>query len=429
MSDSILGQARRGPFEQLPDLVVPRIRARVLEALSELEWGVVELHDASGYRRLGSERNAGPRVRVAVHDHDFYAYTGLGGSVGAGHSYFLGLWDTDALVDLVRILVRNRGALASMDGGVARLGRPLYRWFHRRRANSRERARENVAAHYDLGNAFFELLLDSTLSYSSAVYPHPDADLETAQRHKMELVCRKLDLRPGDRLLEIGSGWGALAVHAAERYGARVTTTTLSPAQREVACERVRRAGLEDRVEVLRADYRELRGRYDKLVSIEMIEAVGHEYLPAYFECVERLLEPDGLALIQAITIEDQSYESYTKGIDFIRRFVFPGGCLPALSVMLEVLRERTAMRVLHVEELGEHYARTLAAWRARFESNADAIRRLGYDEAFLRLWRFYLAYCEGGFLERGIGDVQLLLERRLGRHRVPATRLPDTHA
>jgi cyclopropane-fatty-acyl-phospholipid synthase len=425
MAENIVAEARRGWFAYVPDRVARRIRSRLLTALESVRWGCIELSDSSGSRLLGSRGNPGPRVSVQVHDLDFYAYAGLGGSTGAGQSYFLGLWDTSDLVDLVRILVRNRDTLDQMDGGLALIGQPLYRWFHRQRENSLSGSRSNIAAHYDLGNDFFTVMLDPTMMYSSGIYPSQDATLEEAQRHKLDVICDKLKLTPDTHLLEIGTGWGGLAVHAAERHGCRVTTTTISREQRDYAVARVRSAGLEDRVEVLFQDYRELRGRYDRVVSVEMIEAVGDRYFDLYFERIDQLLANDGMALIQAITIEDQRYESYRRSVDFIKRFVFPGGCLPSVSVMLDSVRRRTSLRVRHLEDIGDHYARTLADWQQQINKRADELLTMGYDATFLRLWRFYLAYCQGGFIERSIGDVQLLLEKPDCRQPAPAVGAP----
>jgi cyclopropane-fatty-acyl-phospholipid synthase len=419
MAESITRDTRRGWFEHVPARLLRGIRGRLLESLQDIRWGRIELHDRHGSHTLGDRANPGPAVTVRVHDPDFYAYAGLGGSVGAGQSYFLGLWDASDLVDVVRILARNRDALDRMDGGLALISQPLYRWFHRRRENSVRGSRANIAAHYDLGNDFFGVMLDPTMMYSAAIYPTPEASLEAAQQHKLDVICRKLHLSPDVHLLEIGTGWGGLAIHAASRYGCRVTTTTISRAQYEHALARVHAAGLADRVTVLSTDYRELTGRYDRLVSIEMIEAVGAQYFDRYFERIDELLTDDGLALIQAITIEDQRYESYRRSVDFINRFIFPGGCLPSVSVMLDCVRRRTALRVRHLEDIGAHYARTLTDWQRRVDARADELLAMGYDRTFLRLWRFYLAYCIGGFMERSIGDVQLLLEK-------PGCRLPS---
>ncbi len=420
MAESIIDHARGRLPRWLPRGLVPEIRARFLRGLDDLNWGCIRMSDPRGERMLGVPSNPGPKVEVTIHDLDFYVYAGLGGSVGAGQSYFLGLWDTDELVNLVRIMVRNRDLLDGMDGGLARIGQPLYQWFHRRRENSLGGSRANIAAHYDLGNDFFELMLDPSMMYSAGVYPTADASLDEAQIHKLDIICDKLELTAAVHLLEIGTGWGGLAIHAARRHGCRVTTTTISKEQYDYALARVRAAGLEDRIEILCEDYRSLRGRYDRIVSVEMIEAVGDRYFDHYFQRLEDLLTDDGMVLIQAITIEDQRYERYRKSVDFIKRFVFPGGCLPSVWAMLDSARRKTSLRVRHLEDIGEHYARTLADWRAACEARASELLALGYDETFQRLWRFYLAYCEGGFLERAIGDVQILFEKPGSRWATP---------
>jgi cyclopropane-fatty-acyl-phospholipid synthase len=425
MAENILAEARRGWFERVPGRAVEFIRRRLLTGLAQIRWGCIDITDPLGTHLLGSRDNPGPHVSVQIHDLDFYAYAGLGGSTGAGQSYFLGLWDTPELVDLVRILVRNRDTLDQMDGGLALIGQPIYRWFHHRRENSLAGSRSNIAAHYDLGNDFFTVMLDPSMMYSSGIYPSQNATLDVAQRHKLDVICDKLMLSADTHLLEIGTGWGGLAVHAAQRHGCRVTTTTISREQRDYAVARVRAAGLEDRIDVLFQDYRELRGRYDRVVSVEMIEAVGDRYFDLYFERIEQLLVDDGMALIQAITIEDQRYESYRRSVDFIKRFVFPGGCLPSVSVMLDSIRRRTSLRVRHLEDIGDHYARTLADWQQQINKRTDDLLMMGYDATFQRLWRFYLAYCQGGFIERSIGDVQLLLEKPYCRQPSPVVGAP----
>jgi cyclopropane-fatty-acyl-phospholipid synthase len=409
-------------FSAVPERVLRRIRAHLLDVLDRIEWGSIQLRDALGSRTLGAATAVGPRVEVDVHDLEFYAHAGLGGSTGAGQSYFMGLWDTDQLVDVVRILVRNAAILERMDSGLARIGAPLWQWYHRRRENTLQGSRNNISAHYDLGNDFFEVMLDPTMMYSSAIYPDASADLETAQRHRLDVICDKLALGPENHLLEIGTGWGGLAIHAASRHGCRVTTTTISRAQHDYAVHRVAAAGLSDLIDVRFDDYRELTGQYDRLVSVEMIEAVGHRQFPTYFATLDRLLTADGLALLQAITIEDQRYAAYRDSVDFIQRFVFPGGCLPSLGVMLDCIRDHTTLKVRHVEDIGDHYARTLMDWQTRVDVGSNKLNALGYDQTFLRLWRFYLAYCTGGFMERSIGDVQLLLQKPLCRVTTPVS-------
>jgi cyclopropane-fatty-acyl-phospholipid synthase len=388
------------------------LRNRVVGALSALRQGQLRLVDAEGSVLLGTADGPDPlHVTLTVHDADFYRQVALHGSVGAGESYMDGQWSSDDLVGLVRLLVRNRDLLDGMEGGLARLGGWALRAWHALRRNTRSGSRRNIAAHYDLGNSLFRLFLDNEMMYSSAMFA-PGDTLDQASLRKLDRICAKLQLQPTDHLLEIGTGWGGMALHAARRYSCRVTTTTISREQHALATERVARAGLADRVTVLLEDYRELRGRHDKLVSIEMIEAIGHQYLDTYFARCAALLEPRGLALVQAITIEDHRYAQALRSVDFIKRHVFPGSFIPCVSAMTDSAARAGRLRLLNLEDFGPSYAETLRHWRLRFLGRLDAVRALGYDERFVRMWEFYLCYCEGGFLERSISDVQLLLAR-----------------
>jgi cyclopropane-fatty-acyl-phospholipid synthase len=387
------------------------LRERVLGQLRALGEGHVVLSDACGVVELGTATQGAP-VHIWVTDAAFYRAVAAGGSVGAGEAYMAGYWSCDDLVGLVRLLVRNRDLLDGMEQGWARLGGWLLRGWHWLRRNTQAGSRRNIAAHYDLGNEFFSLFLSSDLMYSSAYWVGERDDLNAASRRKLELICQKLRLTPEDHLVEIGSGWGALAVYAATHYGCRVTTTTISVEQYAATCGRVASAGLGDRVTVLLEDYRNLGGTYDKLVSIEMIEAVGADYLESYFTQVGKLLKPAGLALIQAITIEDHRYTQALRAVDFIKRHVFPGSFIPSIEALLVAKTRASDLALLHLEDFGISYARTLAAWRERFMARLGEVKALGFDESFTRLWEFYLAYCEGGFRERSIGVAHLLLAK-----------------
>jgi cyclopropane-fatty-acyl-phospholipid synthase len=387
------------------------LRQYVLRQLDALAGANVELTDACGTVVLGKP-NGQPLVRVCVTSPAFYQAVAAGGSVGAGEAYMAGQWHCDDLVALVRTLVRNRDVLDGMETGLARLGGWALRRWHAFRRNTEAGSRRNISAHYDLGNRFFSLFLSSDMMYSSAYWQGAHDTLEVASRRKLQVICQKLKLSPRDHLLEIGTGWGALAVHAAVHHGCRVTTTTISQEQYLAANERVTRAGVADRVTVLLEDYRNLTGVYDKLVSIEMIEAVGADYLDGYFAQVGQLLKPDGLALIQAITIEDHRYRQALRAVDFIKRHVFPGSFIPSIEAMLRAKARTTDLGLVALEDFGDSYARTLAAWRLGFKSKVAQVRALGFDERFIRLWDFYLAYCEGGFRERAIGVAHLLLAK-----------------
>ena len=350
-----------------------------------------------------------PRARIEVHRPAFYRRVVLGGALGAAESYMDGDWDCDDLVALVRLVAHSRHSQHAVDGQRGQIASCIDRWQHHRRRNTRRGSASNIAAHYDLGNEFFRLFLDERMMYSCALYEHASASLDAASTAKLDLLCRRLRLGPGDHLLEIGGGWGGLAVYAAKRHGCRVTTATLSPAQHAHTVSLVRKQGLEDRVEVLLRDYRDLDGQFDKLVSVEMIEAVGHRFLPDYFRACARLLKPDGLLALQAITIRDQRYRQALRHVDFIKKYIFPGGFIPCVSVLVESAARQCDAVLVHLDDLGQDYAHTLRAWRTRFDAQAEAIESLGFDERFQRMWRFYFCYCEGGFLERAISDVQML--------------------
>jgi cyclopropane-fatty-acyl-phospholipid synthase len=376
----------------------------------------------------GSERHtfgeatgpSAPRVRLEVRSPGFYRAL-LRGSVGLCESYMDGLWECEDLVGLTRIAALNVHALDDLRRALAPVLIPVQRWMRWLRSNTIDRSRRQIAAHYDLGNDLFGLFLDRTMMYSCAVFDSPQATLEEASLAKLERVCAKLALDPTDHVLEIGTGWGGFAVYAAERYGCRVTTTTISREQHAYATERVRTAGLEDRVAVLLEDYRDLDGHYDKLVSIEMIEAVGWRNFPTYFRRCSELLAADGAMLLQAIVIDDRAYQVEKGGKSFINTYIFPGGCLPSLEVISRQLARVTDLRQVHMEDITAHYATTLAHWRARFLAASGRLAELGYDERFRRLWHLYLSYCEGGFRERRIQDVQILLAKPGYRAEPPA--------
>ncbi|NNJ63981.1 MAG: class I SAM-dependent methyltransferase [Xanthomonadales bacterium] len=384
-------------------------RRAVLKQLTDLEFGTLVLSEGGDERAFG---NGDPEVRIRVADPRFYSEIAFGGSIGGGEAYMYGYWDCDDLVELVRLLLRNREVLDGMETGVARFTAPLQKLFHWINRNTHEGARRNISAHYDLGNEFFALWLDETMMYSAAIFTRPDMGLHEAQLARLDHICRKLDLSEKDHVVEIGTGWGGFAIHAARNYGCRVTTTTISAEQYAEARRRVKEAGLQDRITLLQDDFRDLEGRFDKLVSIEMIEAIDHGLFGPYFRKCSELLKPDGAMLIQAITIADQRYEAYRKSIDFIQRYIFPGSGLPSSAVMTDTVASETDMRLLDLEDIGLHYATTLRHWRRNFFQRLPEIRRMGYSEAFIRMWEYYLTYCEGAFLERAISDLQIVFAR-----------------
>jgi cyclopropane-fatty-acyl-phospholipid synthase len=398
-------------------------RRAVQTRLAGLQHGALTLTDGERVAHHGKSTACCPlSVNVRVHDPRFYSEIAFGGSIGAGEAFMQGYWSVDDLTALMRILLQNRGVLDGMEGGVARLTAPLQKALHWAARNTHTGSRRNIAAHYDLGNDFFRLFLDPTLMYSSAVFERAGMTLEEASLAKLDRICRKLDLSPGDQVLEIGTGWGGFALHAAQHYGCRVTTTTISRQQHQLARERIDAADLGGRITLLLEDYRDLSGSYDKLVSIEMIEAVGHHYYDAYFRKCGELLKPDGMMLLQAITIADQRYDAARKSVDFIQRHIFPGSCIPSVTVMADAIARATDMKLFHLEDIGPHYATTLERWRENLFGNLEQVRALGYAEEFIRMWEFYFCYCEAGFLERAIGDVQMLLVKPGAR---PQAHLP----
>jgi len=388
-------------------------RALLVGALGRLELGEVRLIDADGDRRFGRRSARCPlSVTLRVHHPAAYADIALSGSVGAGEAYIRGHWTCDSLTDLVRIMILNRHVLDGLEGRFARLRRPMLKAFHFLNRNSRAGSARNIAAHYDLGNELYALMLDETMAYSCGIFEQEGATLAQASRAKFDAVCGKLALSGADHLLEIGTGWGGLALHAARHYGCRVTTTTISRAQYEFARERIAAAGLADRDTLLLEDYRDLKGSYDKLVSIEMVEAVGAGYLDTFFGRCSALLADQGAMLLQAITIQDQFYETALGQVDYIQRFIFPGSFIPSITALTQSVCRATDLKLFHLEDIGPHYARTLAAWRRNFFDRLPAVRALGYPDSFVRMWEFYLCYCEGGFAERQLGDVQMLLTK-----------------
>jgi cyclopropane-fatty-acyl-phospholipid synthase len=387
------------------------LRRGVLRQLAQLKNGQLLVVE-EGERLMFGTPGSAVLGEIHVLDPAVWGMVAGNGSIGAGEAFIHGYWSSPDLTAVVRVFVSNLEVLDAMEGGLARLSRPLVQGLHWLNRNTRKGSQKNIAAHYDLGNDLFEQFLDPTMMYSAAQFLTPEDSLEQAQLNKLERICQKLALKPGDHLLEIGTGWGSMALYAAQNYGCRVTTTTLSHEQYAFTAKRIEQLGLQDQVTLLLKDYRDLTGEYDKLVSIEMIEAVGHRFLPTYFKQCAHLLKSNGLMLIQAITIREQRYEQAKRGVDFIQRYIFPGGALPCVQKMLDVVSRDTDMNLLHMEDFGLHYARTLRLWHENFRRAHGRLSELGYDDYFLRLWEFYLCYCEGGFLERTIGTAQLLLAK-----------------
>lgn len=385
-------------------------RKLLMDKLSGLRGGTIVLHDQTGTTRLGEPGDLSAAVQI--HRPSFFRHAILGGSLSVAESYLRGDWDCDDLTALFRLFVRNMEATNQLDRGVSRLAKWVNRAYHAWNGNSKLGSRRNIHAHYDLGNELFELMLDDTMAYSCGIFPTPTSSLRDASLEKMDRICRKLDLRPSDHLLEIGAGWGGLAIHAATRFGCRVTAATISQQQFIVAQQRIAAAGLSDRVTLLLRDYRDLTGQFDKLASIEMIEAVGYRYHDTYFRKCSELLKPEGSFVLQGIVMPDRHYASYLKSVDFIQKYVFPGGCLTSMRAMLDSTARVTDFRFVHAEDFGPHYAQTLREWRKRFHARLDRVRALGYPERFIRLWNYYLCYCEAAFDERYTGVVQIQFDK-----------------
>ncbi|RDX35841.1 class I SAM-dependent methyltransferase [Kangiella sp. HD9-110m-PIT-SAG07] len=386
------------------------IREQVKSTLCKIEDGCLMVTDPVETYVCGDQQTD-LAVTLTIRDLDFYRLVALEGSNGAAQAYIDSKWDADNLTALVRILVRNIELLDDMEGGLAWLKNSILKVWHYLNKNSVSGSKGNISAHYDLGNDFFHLFLDKHMMYSSAIFT-ADETLEVASELKLKTICEKLDLKPNDNVIEIGTGWGGMAIYAAKNYGCHVTTTTISEQQYQYAKERIEAEGLEDKITLLKNDYRDLKGQFDKLVSIEMIEAVGHHYLDTYIKKCSELLKPDGLALIQAITIEDRRYKQALKSVDFIKRYIFPGSFIPCVSAVVSSSAANSDLRLINLEDFGESYAKTLNHWRQRFNSNLEQIKEQGYSQEFTRMWDFYFCYCEGGFIEKSISDTHLLFAK-----------------
>jgi cyclopropane-fatty-acyl-phospholipid synthase len=388
-------------------------RSFMWKVLGKLQVGSLTLREGDEAKVFGStSEGSAPHAEVYVHDTDLYRRILTGGSIAAGETFIEGMWSSPDLTEVTRAFSANMAMLEAMSDKQNWLARLALKLSHWARRNTSTRSRENISAHYDLGNDFFSLFLDPSMMYSSAVFPSASADLASASQHKLKLICEDLELKAEDHLVEIGTGWGGMAIFAAEHYGCRVTTTTISRQQYDYTLEAVAQKGLEDQVTVLFDDYRDLQGQFDKLVSIEMIEAVGHQFYDTYFQKISHLLKPHGKAVIQAITITEQRYEQARDSVDFIKRYIFPGGCLPSLTVVSDALSRVTDMQMSNLRDIGRDYADTLKVWHASFLNKLDEVRAMGFDDRFIRMWRYYLSYCEGGFRERIIGTHQITLTK-----------------
>ena len=392
-------------------------KAMVLKQFSKLTQGQLLVNENGNNYIFGSKNNDFPvSATINVLSNEMYSEIAAKGLNGAAEAFVKGLWSSDDLTRLIRIFVRNREAANQIEGGLAKLATGLFYLQHSLKRNNHKGSLRNISAHYDLGNDLFETFLDNTKMYSCAIFENENSSLEQASINKIERICKKLELSSNDHVLEIGTGWGGFAIFAAKNFGCKITTTTISQKQYEYTLEKVKALGLQDKISVLKKDYRDLTGKYNKLVSIEMIEAVGHHYYHDFFRKCNQLLTPDGRMLLQSIIITDYLYEEAKQFSDFIKTYIFPGSCIPSISKLCESSAKATDMRLFHLEDITPHYAKTLNHWRSHFMNNVQKIRDLGFSEEFIRLWNFYFCYCEGGFIERQIGAVQMLFTKPLCR-------------
>lgn len=385
----------------------------LLSQLKKIDRGSLTVETNNGTQQLGSSSQDRISAMIQVTNSDFFRKACLGGSLGVADSYAEGDWKTDDLVSVFRLFLQNQDVMDGMESGWASLLNRVARWGYLiGQKNTIKGSRKNIALHYDLGNDFYELMLDPTMTYSCGIFNSPESTLEEASLAKYDRIIDQLDIQPHHHILEIGCGWGGFADRLAQRTQAKLTATTISDRQFEYAQNRIQKNGFEDRVSIIKKDYRDLVGQFDRIVSIEMIEAVGHEFLPGYFSKISDLLLSNGAAMIQGITMPDHRYRQYLKEVDYIRTRVFPGSCVPSASAMIEAAVKNSDLRPADLHDFGYHYSRTLREWRLRFLDNEKSIKELGYDEHFRRAWIYYLCYCEAGFEEGYTGDIHLLLAK-----------------
>lgn len=405
-------------LECLRETFIDRLSRRLFFSLMEdFNIGKLTLVEKKQHYQFG-QSSKGDSLQATIHvNHPrFYTSTVFGGSIGSAEAYMAGLWSTSHLTNVIRLVILNQQMMDKMDKGWSWLSDPVHKLYHYFRRNTLKGSKENIVAHYDLGNNFYRLFLDETLTYSCGIFEHENSTLKDASIAKYDRICRKLQLHPKDHVIEIGGGWGGFSIHAAKHYGCFVTTTTISDEQYALAEKRIAESGLVNRIRLLRKDYRQLGGKFDKLVSIEMIEAVGHQYLNTFFQICSRLLKANGMMLLQAITILDQVFDAHKRSVDFSKRYIFPGSCIPSIRAIMSSIACKTDLKLFHLEDITDHYVRTLAEWRKRFFDRIDDVRKLGFPETFIRMWEYYLCYCEGGFAERYISDVQMLLTKPMCR-------------
>ena len=374
--------------------------------LSRVSKGTLIITDGKQKYRFGFDSSL--TAEITVNNRSFYSEVLLGGSIGASEAFIHKSWSSRNLTKVIQFMARNQSTMDKIEGPFKLLIAPFLRVLHSLNKNTLYGSKQNIAQHYDLSNNFFSLFLDQSMMYSSAIYSKKTDSLEVAAEHKLNVICKKLQLNKSHRIIEIGSGWGGFAIFAAKNYGCHITTTTISREQYTFVRKKIKEQNLQNHIKVVFKDYRELTGKYDKLVSIEMIEAVGHQFYDTYFAKISKLLKDDGDGLIQAITIRDQRYKQALGTVDFIQKYIFPGSCIPSINAIQDSMTTSGDMVINDILDIGIHYARTLSVWRKRFITHSDEILELGFDEVFIRKWLFYFSYCEGGFLEKSISDVHI---------------------
>ena len=383
-------------------------RALVFKQLKKISIGYISIQEGANKFSFGKKGNLS--AHITVHDPRFYGALAFGGSIGVSEAFMQKFWSVNDLTKLIRIMAINQNAMDQLESLFNVFLKPILKCLHYLNQNSVKGSRINISKHYDLGNDFFSLFLDSTMMYSSAVFKNPQDSLYKGSIHKLEMVCQGLELNAQDHVIEIGSGWGGFAIYAAQNYGCKVTTTTISKQQYLYIKQKIKDLKLTHKITVLLSDYRHLKGQFSKLVSIEMLEAVGYQYYDTYFKVCSHLLKPDGIAFIQTITIADQRYEKAKHSVDFIQRYIFPGSCIPSITALQNSITQSSDLKIYQIQDIGDHYARTLALWREAFFKRLPEVKALGFDDVFIRMWHFYLAYCEGGFKEKAISDIHLKL-------------------
>ena len=384
----------------------------VLKNFKLIKVGFIEINDGNDVIKVGKKDDM-LKCSITIESPDFYSFIGSGGTLGATEAYAAGLWKCSDLVILTQIMIRNQELMADLDSGLAKLFIPINKLIHYRKRNTVLGSKKNILAHYDLGNDFYRLWLDDTMTYSCAYFSDEKNSLEQASKKKLDMICKKLQLNKNDSVLEIGTGWGSFSIHAAQNYGCNITTTTISDEQYDFAVNKIKKLGLSEKINVLKKDYRLLEGKYDKIASIEMIEAVGHRNVPTYFKKVSSLLKNGGIFAMQGITYNDQNFDTYKKSVDFINKYIFPGSCLIAISQITDIVKNNTKFNFIDLEDITIHYAKTLNIWRQNFLSKTKEIKEMGFTDTFIRLWEFYFTYCEAGFIEKNIGDYQFVFTKQ----------------